>query len=41
MVLRPDFYIEDKSDPGEIRRELELRADLPVAMVLFGGYVPK
>ena len=41
MVLRPDFYIEDKSDPGEIRRELELRADLPVAIVLFGGYGSK
>jgi UDP-N-acetylglucosamine:LPS N-acetylglucosamine transferase len=41
MILRPDFYIEDKSDPSEIRAELGLRPDLPVAIVLFGGFGSK
>jgi hypothetical protein len=38
MILRPDFYAEEEVDPGELRKELGLRADLPVAIVLFGGY---
>ncbi len=38
MILRPDFYAEENVDPRELRKELGLRADLPVAIVLFGGY---
>jgi Glycosyltransferase family 28 C-terminal domain len=38
MILRPDFYAEDNVDARELRKEMGLRADLPVAIVLFGGY---
>jgi len=35
MILRPDFYVEDNSDPIALRREMGLREDLPTAIVLF------
>ena len=38
MILRPDFYTEDNSDPVALRREMGLREDLPAAIVLFGGH---
>ena len=38
MILRPDFYVPDDSDPAKLRQELGLRADLPTGIVLFGGY---
>ena len=38
MILRPEFYNPDESDRDEIRRQLRLRTDLPVALVLFGGH---
>lgn len=41
MILRPDFYAEEKSDPPEIRKEMDLQPDLSTAMVLFGGHGSK
>lgn len=41
MILRPDFYLADDSDPVELRKEMGLRADLPTAIVLFGGHGSK
>lgn len=41
MILRPDFYVEDHSNPLELRREMGLREDLPTAIVLFGGHGSK
>jgi Glycosyltransferase family 28 C-terminal domain len=41
MILRPDFYVEDNSDPVALRREMGLREDLPTAIVLFGGHGSK
>src|SRR5260370_35724758 len=41
MILRPDFYAEDNSDPLALRREMGLREDLPTAIVLFGGHGSK
>ncbi len=41
MILRPDFYVEDNSDPIALRREMGLREDLPTAIVLFGGHGSK
>jgi Glycosyltransferase family 28 C-terminal domain len=38
MILRPDFYVPDDSDPAKLRQELGLRPDLLTAIVLFGGY---
>ena len=38
MILRPDFYAPDNSDPLVLRAEMGLRPDLPTAIVLFGGY---
>lgn len=38
MILRPDFYAPDNSDPIALRKELGLRPDLTTAMVLFGGH---
>ena len=38
MIVRPDFYVEENVDPQRLREELRLRVDLPVAIVLFGGY---
>jgi len=39
MILRPDFYAPDNSDPVALRKELGLRTDLTTAIVLFGGHV--
>src|SRR6266478_3678203 len=41
MILRPDFYAPDNSDPIALRKELDLRVDLPTAIVLFGGHGSK
>jgi 1,2-diacylglycerol 3-beta-galactosyltransferase len=41
MILRPDFYQPDDSDPLELRRGMGLLPDLPTAMVLFGGHGSK
>jgi hypothetical protein len=41
MILRPDFYQEDSEDPVALRRELNLRPDLPTGMLLFGGFGSK
>jgi Glycosyltransferase family 28 C-terminal domain len=41
MILRPDFYAPDDADPAALRNELGLRADLPTAIVLFGGHGSK
>ncbi len=41
MILRPDFYMEDNVDPVALRREMGLQADLPTAIVLFGGHGSK
>jgi 1,2-diacylglycerol 3-beta-galactosyltransferase len=38
MILRPDFYRPDDSDPVKLRKEIGLQADLPTAIVLFGGH---
>ena len=41
MILRPDFYVPDNSDPIALRDELGLKPDLPTAIVLFGGHGSK
>jgi glycosyl transferase family 28 len=41
MILRPDFYADEKVDPAVLRREMGLRNDLPTAIVLFGGHGSK
>jgi len=41
MILRPDFYVEDNSDPLALRNELGLQPDLPTGIVLFGGHGSK
>jgi hypothetical protein len=41
MILRPDFYQEDKVDPMALRKELNLSPDLPTGMLLFGGFGSK
>jgi UDP-N-acetylglucosamine:LPS N-acetylglucosamine transferase len=41
MILRPDFYAPDNSDPVALRDELGLQAALPTAIVLFGGHGSK
>jgi hypothetical protein len=41
MILRPDFYTADNSDPVALRKELGLRPDLTTAIVLFGGHGSK
>jgi Glycosyltransferase family 28 C-terminal domain len=41
MILRPDFYVQDDTDPVALRNELGLKADLPTAIVLFGGHGSK
>jgi Glycosyltransferase family 28 C-terminal domain len=38
MILRPEFYAEQKESPLAIRSALGLNASLPTAIVLFGGY---
>src|SRR5258708_16005691 len=37
MILRPDFYVPDNSDPVVFRREMGLQEGLSVPIVLFGG----
>jgi len=41
MILRPDFYLEDNSDPVALRHEISLREGLTTAIVLFGGHGSK
>jgi UDP-N-acetylglucosamine:LPS N-acetylglucosamine transferase len=41
MILRPDFYVSDDTDPMALRKEMALRTDLPTAIVLFGGHGSK
>ncbi len=41
MILRPDFYAPDNSDPIALRKQLGLRPDLTTAIVLFGGHGSK
>lgn len=41
MILRPDFYVPDNSDPAILRSELGLQPDLATAIVLFGGHGSK
>ncbi len=41
MIVRPDFYVSDDSDPGELRKQMGLEADRTTAMVLFGGHGSK
>ena len=41
MILRPDFYAPDNSDPIALRKDLGLRPDLTTAIVLFGGHGSK
>ena len=41
MILRPDFYQADNTDPVALRGELNLRPDLTTGMLLFGGFGSK
>jgi glycosyl transferase family 28 len=41
MILRPDFYLPDESDPAAIRGELGLQTDRTTGMLLFGGFGSK
>ena len=41
MILRPDFYVEEKVDPVALRKEMGLQPDLATAIVLFGGHGSK
>lgn len=41
MILRPDFYVPDNSDPAALRKDMGLQPDLPTAIVLFGGHGSK
>ena len=41
MILRPDFYATNHVDPLALRRELQLREDLPTGLLLFGGFGSK
>jgi 1,2-diacylglycerol 3-beta-galactosyltransferase len=38
MIVRPEFYVRETVDARELRKQMGLREDLPVAIVLFGGY---
>ena len=38
MILRPEFYAEQKESCAAIRQQLGLDLQLPTAIVLFGGY---
>jgi 1,2-diacylglycerol 3-beta-galactosyltransferase len=38
MILRPEFYAQQKESKVDMRKELGLDAVLPTAIVLFGGY---
>lgn len=41
MILRPDFYACDETDPKELRQKLGLQPDLNTGMLLFGGFGSK
>ena len=41
MILRPDFYQEDHTDPVALRRELNLQPDRTTGVLLFGGFGSK
>ena len=41
MILRPDFYLPDNSDPLVLRSEMGLLPNLPTGIVLFGGHGSK
>jgi len=41
MILRPDFYLPDNTDPIALKRELGLTPDLPTGVLLFGGFGSK
>src|SRR5712671_2982643 len=41
MILRPEFYAPETSDPVALRTELGLRPNLSTAIVLFGGHGSK
>ncbi len=41
MILRPDFYTTDTTDPAEIRRELGLQPGVRTGILLFGGFGSK
>jgi 1,2-diacylglycerol 3-beta-galactosyltransferase len=41
MILRPDFYLPDITDPVALRRELGLQPNLPTGILLFGGFGSK
>ena len=41
MILRPDFYVEDNSDPVALRKEMGLSPGLTTGIVLFGGHGSK
>jgi UDP-N-acetylglucosamine:LPS N-acetylglucosamine transferase len=41
MILRPDFYVVDNSDPLKLREGMGLQATLPTGIVLFGGHGSK
>src|SRR5262252_8589269 len=38
MILRPEFYAEERESRAAIRQQLGLDLQLPTAIVLFGGY---
>ena len=38
MILRPEFYAEQRESCAAIRQQLGLHLQLPTAIVLFGGY---
>ncbi len=41
MILRPDFYVADKTEPATVREELGLRPGVNTGMLLFGGFGSK
>jgi 1,2-diacylglycerol 3-beta-galactosyltransferase len=41
MILRPDFYVPDSTDPVALRKELGLREGLTTGILLFGGFGSK
>jgi Glycosyltransferase family 28 C-terminal domain len=41
MIVRPDFYLSDSSEPAELRKQMGLQPDRTTGMVLFGGHGSK
>ncbi len=41
MILRPDFYVADETDPIALRHKLGLQPDRLTGMLLFGGFGSK